>query len=81
VSAALGGAGILSPTQVSNVIHNALANFGGVYSPAITDFGAMAVAANSAINLYPIDHGCTGTQSVLDVLKAPISKPGALPKV
>jgi hypothetical protein len=80
VSAVLGGASVLSPTQVSNVIHNALANFDAVYSPAITDFGTMAYAANSTINLYPIYHGCTGTQSVLDVLKAPISKPGAVPK-
>ena len=78
VSAALG---VFSPTQVSNVLHNALANFDAVYSPAITDFGAMALAANSKINLYPIDHGCTGTQAVLDVLKAPISMPGAVPNV
>lgn len=81
VSTALGGSTILSETQISNVIHNCLNNFNAVYQPAITDFGAMALASNSTINLYPVDHGCTGTKAVLDVLKAPVSPPGPVPSV
>ena len=81
VSQALGGSSIMNETQISNVLNNCLASFSSVYQTAVTDFGALALGSNSGIFLYPVDHGCTGTQSVLDVLEAPVSHAGALPEV
>ena len=70
----------LSTLDVPTCLHilkACLANFQSTYAGAITDF--KGIAADGTVNLYPVEHGCTGVPSVLDVLKAPVSPPGAKP--
>lgn len=68
--------GVYSTMQISQIIRQCLGNY-HAYTQAINDFASLALPA--VTNLYPVLHGCTGTQSVLDVIQAPISPPGTLP--
>ena len=69
--------GTLDVATCLHILNSCLSDFDNTYVGAITDF--KAIAADNTVNLYPVEHGCTGVPSVLDVLKAPISAPGTKP--